>query len=120
MNSNMASFSVPFPPINFNVTDEIHRVSNITVTFEWDPPQESGPAVIIDTYEVSIIPRPLSHPISNAIDGLSWNVTLEYNAEYTATITAENCAGVSLPFTLQDIEFCEYMIVVLIYNKNNY
>ena len=112
-------YSVPFPPINFNVTDELHRVSNITVTFEWDPPQESGPAVIVDTYEVSIIPRPLSHPISNEIDGLSWNVTLEYNVEYTATITAENCAGVSLPFTLHAIEFCEHIIIVLVYKNFN-
>ena len=115
----MSHYSVPFPPINFNITNELHGVSNITVIFEWDPPQGSGPAIIIDTYEVSIISHSLSHPISNVIDGLSWNVTLNYNVEYTATITAENCAGVSLPFTLHAIKFCEHIIVVLIYKNLN-
>ena len=99
---------VPFSPVDFNITREYHRTSNITVTFEWIPPQGSGPAVIVDTYEVSIMPRSLSHPISNVISTLSWNVTLNYNMEYTATITAENCAGASMPITLHNIEFCEY------------
>ena len=101
-------YIVPSPPTNFRIVTELHGVTNITITFQWHPPQGSGPTGVVNSYEISIMPRPLSHPSSNAISSLSWNVTLNYNVEYTATITAENCIEMSRPVMLHNITFCEY------------
>ncbi len=48
---------------------------------------------------------PVSHPISNVANSTSWNVTLDYNVIYNATITAMNCAGKSIPYVLTDIQY---------------
>ena len=82
---------------------------NTTITFEWDPPPGSGPEAIVDYYSIIVTPRPLSHPILNIVFSTLWNVTLNYNIEHTAIITAVNCAGESSPFTLLNIEFSEYV-----------
>ena len=100
---------VPLTPTGFNITrqsDALHY--NTTVTFEWDPPHGSGPEAIVDSYPILITPRPLSHPSSNVLYSTQLNVTLQYNVEHVAVITAENCAGVSNPFILTNIEFSEY------------
>ena len=70
----------------------------------------------MDFYLIVVTPRPLSHPVSNIVYSTPWNVTLDYNIEHIATITAVNCAGESSPFILTNIEFskfCEYLIGVL-------
>ncbi len=63
--------------------------------FEWDLPPGSGPEAIVDNYTITITPAPVSHPISNVVLASPWNVTLNFNVMYTATITAVNCAGES-------------------------
>ena len=91
---------MPLIPSGFNITRESYTVPNLTVTFEWDEPQESGPQVIVDSYTIVISPRPL-YPSDVSVlpnSPLAFNVTLMYNTNYTATITAENCAGVSETF----------------------
>ena len=76
------------------------------MTLEWDPPEGSGPEVVVDYYRISITPRPLSHSISTVLDySLNWNVTLRYNTRYTANITAINCAGESGTLVLPGIEY---------------
>ncbi len=76
-----------------------------TVTFEWDPPPGIGPEAIVDNYTISIIPKPLSHPILSVGLSSPWNVTLDYNVNYRATIVAVNCAGESDSLGLNIIEY---------------
>ena len=73
--------------------------------YGWDIPSGAGPKAIVDHYNISISPDPLSHPGLNVVNSPTWNVTLRYNEEYTAVIIAENCAGKSPPFTLYNIEY---------------
>ena len=100
------NFIVPQTPTGFSVTGQNDRLHyNTTITFEWDPPQGSGPEAIVDYYLIVVTLRPLSHPVSNKVYSIPWSVTLEYNIEHTAVITAVNCAGESSPFILTNIEF---------------
>ena len=85
--------------------DSLHY--NTTITFEWDPPQGSGTEAIVDNYSILLTPKPLSHPSLNFLYSPPWVVTVRYNVEHTAVITAVNCAGESSPFTLLNIEFSE-------------
>ena len=91
---------VPLTPTGFNITQRMDSMHyNTTITFEWDPPPGRGPEAIVDYYPIFFIPRPLSHPSYNVLSSSSWIVTVRYNVEYTAVITAVNCAGESSPFT---------------------
>ena len=62
----------------------------------------------MDYYLIVVTPRPLSHTILNIVLSTPWKVTLNYNIEHTATITAVNCAGESTPFVLTNIQFSEF------------
>ena len=62
----------------------------------------------MDYYPITVTPKPLSHPVSNIVYSTPWNVTLDYNIDHTATITAVNCAGESSPFIVTNIEFSEF------------
>ncbi len=75
------------------------------VMFEWDSPDGSGPEAVVENFIISILPMPVSHPILNMINITSWNVTLNYNVIYNATITAQNCAGKSEPVVLTNIQY---------------
>ena len=63
----------------------------------------------MDYYLIVVTPRPLSHPVTNKVYFTPWSVTLEYNIEHTAVITAVNCAGSSNPFILTNIEFSKLL-----------
>ena len=91
---------VPLTPFGFNISSEFYTVSNLTVTFEWMEPQGSGPEAIVDSYTIVISPTPLYPYAVNMLPNSprEFNVTLSYNTVYTATITAENCAGESVTF----------------------
>ena len=109
INVQLYCCTVPLPPINLRITRENHTVSNVTVTFEWDAPQGNGPEVIIEIYEVTIMPMSSSlPPASRKISSTSWNMTLNYNTMYIAIVTAENCAGISRPATLGNVKFREF------------
>ncbi len=75
---------------------------NVTVNFKWNPPDGNA---IVDNYTISILPMPLSHPISNVLYSTFFNVTLDYNVIYNATVTAINCAGESKRVYLSNIEY---------------
>ena len=96
---------VPLMPTGLRVVQSYFTPENITVTFEWDPPQGLGPEVVVDYYRITISPAPLSHPSINSVNSSVWNVTLNYNAPYTANITAVNCAGESSFSSLQINEY---------------
>ena len=102
---------VPLKPTGFNTSMKHDNSLDTIVTFQWNPPQGSGPETIVDSYKISITPRPVSHPVLNVVSyTTSWNVTLYFNVEYSATIIAVNCAGDSSPFTLHDIKFSEFVM----------
>ena len=103
----------PLTPTGFNVVQQVDSLHyNTTITFEWDPPPGRGPETIVDYYPILLTPRPLSHPSYNVLYSSSWSVTVRYNVEYTAVITAINCAGESSPFTLLNIKFGECVMVM--------
>ena len=83
---------------------------NTTIRFEWDPPQGRGPDAVVDFYLISILPRPLSHPITSVAYSTAWNATIEYNMEYTVSITAVNCAGEGNPFVLPGLEISKNLM----------
>ena len=107
-------FSVPLPPANFSITREYHTTSNVTVTFDWYPPQGNGPEVIVDSYEISVTPSPLSHSNPITINSTIWNMTLNFNTAYVATITSINCVGAGMSFILQNIEFSKLITIILL------
>ena len=97
---------MPLSPSGFHIIKEYDSlVTNITVTFGWDPPSGTGPEAVVDHYSISLSPDPLSHPGLNVVNSPPWNATLLYNTEYTAIIIAENCAGESEPTILSYFEF---------------
>ena len=95
----------PLDPTGFSIARAYEGTSNTTILLEWDPPQGSGAEAIVDFYNISIIPRSLSHPIWNTVYSTPWNVTLSYNVEYTATIAAVNCHGVGNRVILPNIKY---------------
>lgn len=98
---------VPFTPSGFSVSGQYDTQSNTTLTLRWDAPLGIGVGVIVDHYRVLITPQSLSHPLSNVFSYPPVNVTLNYNEEYTATITSVNCAGESSPEMLLRFEIGE-------------
>ena len=109
------TYTVPLIPSGFNITEEDFTVEDLTVTFEWDEPQGSGPEAIVDNYTVVITPMPLYPFGINVLPNflLALNVTLDYNTSYMATITAENCAGMSETYVYPlMIEYGEYYKVL--------
>ncbi len=95
-------FIVPLAITGFNIIGNYFTMMDIEVVFVWDP--QTGVAVV-DNYTISVLPTSISHPISNLVYSTSWNVTLDYNVIYNATITAQNCAGESEPFVLTNIQY---------------
>ena len=102
---------MPHPLTNFSITREYHTPLNITLILEWNPPQGSGPDVIIDHYEITIVPTPLSHPTSNTVTALIWNVTVEYSLLYDITVTPVNCHGSGRSYSLNNIQISKYIIL---------
>ncbi len=99
------SVTVPLTPTGLNILMEYYTVADNTVTFEWDPPPGNGPETIVDNYTITITPVSVSHPMTNVGLSSPWNVTLNYNVVYTATIVAVNCAGESESLELNNIEY---------------
>lgn len=79
--------------------DDLH----ITVQFEWDPPLGSGPEFVVDGYQLLILAETDSVDVN--VSSASWNITLDYNVEYTASISSINCVGESSQVILRNILF---------------
>ncbi len=94
----------PFITTGFEIAASYFTPTGAVIMFEWDPPNGSGPEAVVENYTISILPMPISHPIFNVVITTSWNVTLDYNVIYNATITALNCAGESNPNVITNIQ----------------
>ena len=101
----MLHYVAPRTPTGFTIIEEHFTVGDITLTFQWDPPQGVGPEVIVDYYWISIFPPPVSHSMINNVTSSPWNVTVDYNTIYFVNITAVNCAGQSGTFELPHYEY---------------
>ena len=88
-------------PTGFNITN-VDYETFITVTFEWDPPNGFGTQTIVESYNFFITPKPVI-PISNKISSSPYNLLLAFNIQYTASISAVNCAGASEAATISNI-----------------
>lgn len=106
------SLLVPLIPTGFMYTREYHGTNITNLTFEWYPPQGTGPESIVDNYTISVSPGPLSHPSTNVVPypPEPWNVTLAHNTEYKISIRAENCAGQGDTFALPTIEYSKLQV----------
>lgn len=108
---------VPLAPTGFNYTREYHEMMSTTLTFEWDPPQGSGPEATVDYYTIVISPLPLSHPCTNVVDVVEsrqWNVTLAHNTAYSINISALNCEGRSGVFASPAIEYGKHAFMIFL------
>ena len=92
---------MPLPPSRFDIIQIDEGFLDVTVYIVFDPPVESGP---VDYYEVTIVPKPLSQPTSTFVYFTPWNVTLDFDVEYTASVISVNCFGKSLPL-VKNISF---------------
>ena len=90
--------SVPLTPTGFRSTNQI-PISLLAknVTFVWDTPAPSGRAV--QYYELTLSPEPLTP--TNDIRASTFEVSLTSYTTHTASLTAVNCAGRSLPITIK-------------------
>ena len=82
----------------------IHRygaTSNITLTLDWNKSKADN---IVDVYIITIIPIPQTHSnISIFTLFHPINVTVNYNVEYTLSITSVNCVGEGPPTQLSHV-----------------
>lgn len=93
----------PLAPTNFNITKTFEENLNISVQFEWGSPLGSGPEFVVDGYQLSVTAETDSVDVNVTSD--SWNMTLDYNVEYSASISSVNCVGESSRVLLHNVLF---------------
>ena len=98
-----SSSLVPLTPTGFNFTATYPVILTTTITFKWDRPQSPGPESIVEYYEILL--SSMMESVLYTVSSSPWNVTLDYNVNYNASITAINCAGKSNPVLLYNIDF---------------
>ncbi len=103
----------PLKPTGLNIAEELFNIDNITLIFTWDTLISRCPEALVDRYNITIIPEPLSHPANNIVLYPPFNVTLDYNVVYNMTVMALNIAGDSQPTELLDIEYSKFLIHIL-------
>ena len=92
----------PSPPSSLRVTGSVDSDNSSTVIAVWTPPQSSAGIL---NYTVSVSPSPLSSDSVFSVTVPQLNLTVEYNQQYTVSVTATNCIGTTdtpaiLNFTL--------------------
>ena len=97
--------TVPLPPTNFSIIEVYHDDRETTVSLAWNPPQGSGPEVIVQNYSIVLSPAPQYQSAVIIVSSPPWNVTLLHNQEYIINITSLNCAGESTPPVVLNVEF---------------
>lgn len=83
-------------------------MSDITIFFEWEPPVGRGPEYLIEYYELSVTSTNDSAIAFSVVSYTFWNVTLNYNLDYEASVVSVNCAGRSEPVELTTVYFSKF------------
>ena len=100
----LISLLVPPEPTSFNIIEIYHEISDIILTFKWDKSKILGTEkIIVDYYNVLITSK--LQQVLYVVYSSPWNVTLDYNKNYNASITAVNCVGKSSPLLVSNIKF---------------
>ena len=88
----------PFLPTGITIMRAFHNNMESIITLTWNlPPEDGGPAAVVDNYTLSIFSTSMLLP-TTTISGVPFppvNVTLSHNIMYNITIIATNCAGES-------------------------
>ena len=96
--------SVPSPPLTPSSTVQHYSQDSVTLTVQWQPPQDDGGASVNYTITVS----PGLSPVTTS--GTSVPVTVAYNVNYTVSIVATNCNGnSSAAMETINIGICPYI-----------
>ncbi len=85
---------VPLAPIQFEITRVFYDDNDLSAVLEWDVLTGDGPQYIVDEYYLDISPGSAVF-FSNRVVFPPTIIILNYNVDYTATVAAVNCAGVS-------------------------
>ena len=80
-------FSDP-APAEVRVVDVVNGSDSSTVTIEWTPPTNS-----FIEYAITTTPIPISHNTSVTTTSPTIDIIVEYNRDYTITVSIETCAG---------------------------
>lgn len=106
----------PLLPTNITRVREFHDVLETTITLTWNvPPQDGGPAAVVDNYTISTYSTSMSFPTNiSVVPFPPLNVTLSHNTWYNITIIATNCAGESEPAALSNILIRKWIILIII------
>lgn len=85
--------------------------------FEWGPPPiGNGPEFVVDSYRLLVTDdTAVWDSVNLSASSRSWNVTLDYNEEYRASIASINCVGESSLISLHNILFGKFISPGLIY-----
>ncbi|XP_064402713.1 uncharacterized protein LOC135348428 [Halichondria panicea] len=82
----------PTFPLNLRLSASQNQINSSIINVEWDTPSSTGGVSV--RYVLTISPTPLSgSPVT--MDTTSAQMTISYNAPYSVTIKAVNCAGSS-------------------------
>ena len=81
------SLSAP-APAEVSVVDIVNGSDSSTVTIEWTPPTDSSLE-----YTITTTPIPISPNMSVTTTSPTMDIIVEYNRDYTITVSLETCAG---------------------------
>ncbi len=81
---------VSSPPTDVRLTSIMNNSESASVTIEWDPPSQGGSPL---NYTITTTPDLISGP-PPVTTSTGTTITINYNTDYTITITASNrCVG---------------------------
>ncbi len=78
------------------VSDIVNKSQNSTVTLQWNPSLSSAEVY----YSVTVTPTNNSVYATLVVSESHIELILQYNQEYTVMVVSTNCAGSSLPLSL--------------------
>ncbi len=81
------------------VSDIVNKSQNSTVTLQWNPSLSSAEVY----YSVTVTPTNNSAYAMLVVTESHIELILQYNQEYTVMVVSTNCAGSSLPVSLNII-----------------
>ena len=98
-------YAEPLPPTHIYANRTRQQPQNIIVSIEWRRPVGVGPEYFIQSFVIYIESETGLFSRSDTVTSTSWDVTLNYDTNYTVSVISVNCAGISDMIILEDIRF---------------